>query len=306
MNREQIKNPHRIYPGDVVVLDTSGSQPELRLLRETATLDPSVVTEPLEQAAISTISPSVIGPFLSQPLVVEEKQLENAPEIVAAPDGRLILGAGYRAYISAINESDGFNWQIYRPGAPLVDPETKQTLGYEAVYLGDARVVRYGEPATVNITRSKQEITVKDKLVAAPEKLMSNFVPHAPDSEITGRIMTSYEGAVEIGRNTVVTLNRGNTDGLEEGHVLAVYSAGETITKKRVDPREHKPEVNVTVEHDANGKPIVNLVKETNLLKLPDERVGLVMVFRTFEHVAYALVMQSERSIHVNDVVKTP
>ena len=310
MNREQIKNPHRIYPGDVVVLDTSGSQPELRLLRETVTLDPSVIVEPLEQTAISTISPSVIGPFLSQPLVVEEKQLEDSPEIIAAPDGRLILGAGYRAYISAINEGDGLNWQIYRPGAPLVDPETKQTLGHEAIYLGDARVVRYGEPATVNITRSKQEITIKDKLVAAPEKLMSNFVPHAPDSEIMGRIMTSYEGAAEIGRNTVVTLNRGNADGLEEGHVLAVYNAGETIPKKKqVDPRDHKPEVNVTTGRDAEGKPFVNLVKEdeeANTLKLPDERVGLVMVFRTFEHVAYALVMQSERSIHVNDVVKTP
>lgn len=310
MNREQIKNPHRIYPGDVVVLDTSGGQPELRLLRETVTLDPSIIVEPLEQAAISTISPSVIGPFLSQPLVVDEKQLKNSPEIIAAPDGRLILGAGYRAYISAISEGDGFDWQIYRPGAPLVDPETKKTLGHEAVYLGDARVVRYGEPATVNITRSKQEITVKDKLVAAPEKLMSNFVPHAPDSEIMGRIMTSYEGSAEIGRNTVVTLNRGNADGLEEGHVLAVYSAGEKIAKKnQVDPRDHKAEVNITTSRDADGKLIVDLVKkdeDANLLKLPDERVGLVMVFRTFEHVAYALVMQSERAIHVNDVVKTP
>ncbi|HEY3327848.1 MAG TPA: LysM peptidoglycan-binding domain-containing protein, partial [Novimethylophilus sp.] len=164
MNREQIKNPHWIYPGDVVVLDTSNGQPELRLLRETVTLEPGVIAEPLEQAAIPAISPSVISPFLSQPLVIETKQLEESPEIVAAPDGRLVLGAGYRAYVSAINEGDGMTWQIYRPGEALVDPETKQTLGHEAVYLGDAKVVRYGEPATVAITRSKEEITVKDKL----------------------------------------------------------------------------------------------------------------------------------------------
>lgn len=309
MNREQIKNPHRIYPGNVVVLDTNGSEPELRLLRQTTNLDPSIVVEPLEQAPIPTIPPSVIGPFLSQPLVIEDKQLESSPEIIASPDGRIMLGAGYRAYVSEISEGDGLNWQIYRPGVPLVDPETKETLGHEAIYLGDARVVRFGDPATISITRSKQEITIKDKLVVAPEKLMGNFVPHAPDSDIAGRIMTSYDGAAEIGRNTIVTLNRGNADGLESGHVLAVYSAGEKLSKKKVDPLTHKPEVNITTSRDADGKLIVNLAKEdesANTVYLPDERVGLVMVFRVFEHVAYALVMQSERPIHTNDVVKTP
>jgi hypothetical protein len=311
MNREQIKNPHWIYPGDVVVLDTSNGQPELRLLRETVTLEPGVIAEPLEQAAIPAISPSVISPFLSQPLVIETKQLEESPEIVAAPDGRLVLGAGYRAYVSAINEGDGMTWQIYRPGEALVDPETKQTLGHEAVYLGDAKVVRYGEPATVAITRSKEEITVKDKLVPAPEKLLGSFIPHAPDSEIDGRIMTSYGGVAEISRNSIVTLNRGNEDGLEEGHVLAVYSHGEKIVnkKKQVDPRDHIPEVNLDIQKGEGGKRIVNLAKDdedAKFLKLPDERIGLVMVFRTFDHVAYALVMQSERPIHLNDAVRTP
>lgn len=311
MNRDQIKNPHWIYPGDVVVLDTATGEAQLRLLRETVTLEPGAITEPLEKAAIPTISPSVIGPFLSQPLVIEEKQLEESPEIIAAPDGRLVLGAGYRAYISAINEGDGLNWHIYRSGEALIDPDTKEKLGFEAVYLGDAKVVSYGAPATVSITRSKQEITVKDKLVAAPEKLMGSFVPHAPDSEIAGRVMSSYGGVAEIGRNAVLTINRGTADGLEEGHVLAVYTAGEKIDKKnKVDPRDYKPEVNIETSRDENGKLIVNLAKDkdpdANYIKLPDERTGLVMVFRTFEHVAYALVMQSERPIHINDVVKTP
>ncbi len=310
MNRDQIKNPHWIYPGDVVVLDTSSGQPELRLLRETVTLEPGVISEPLAQEAIPAISPSVIAPFLSQPLVIEEKQLEDSPAIVAAPDGRLVLGSGYRAYVSAINDGEGMAWQVYRPGETLIDPETKHKLGTEAIYLGDARVVRYGEPATILITRSKEEITVNDKLVPAPDKLMSSFIPHAPDGEVDGRIMTSYGGVAEIGRNSIVTLNRGSADGLEEGHVLAVYSSGEKILKKKQeDPRDHIPQVNVDVQHDEDGKPIVNIVKDdedAKYLKLPDERVGLIMVFRTFEHVAYALVMQSERPLHVNDVVKTP
>jgi len=313
MNREQIKNPHWIYPGDVVVLDTSSGEPQLRLLHETVTLEPGVITEPQDKAAIPAISPSVIGPFLSQPLVIEEKQLEESPEIVAAPDGRLILGSGYRAYVSAIDEDAGLDWQIYRPGKALIDPETKKKLGFEAIYLGDARVVNYGEPATINITRARQEISIKDKLVLAPEKLMSGFVPHAPDDEVAGRIMSSYSGGTEISRNNIVTINRGTADGLEEGHVLAVHSAGERLKKKKnneVDPRDHKPQLNIETSRDKDGKLIVNLAKdkalEADYIKLPDERVGLVMVFRTFEHVSYALVMQSARSIHVNDVVKTP
>lgn len=325
MNREQIKNPHWIYPGDVVVLDTSGDQPELRLLRETVTLEPGAIEESLQKTAIPPISPSVIGPFLSQPLVVEEKQLEGAPEIVAAPDGRLMVGAGYRAYVSSISEGDGANWNIYRPGEPLVDPETQQKLGYEAIYLGDAKIEKYGEPATVNVTRSKQEITIKDKLVAAPERLMSGFVPHAPDTDISGRVMSSYGGMAEIGRNTIITLNRGNADGVEEGHVLAVYGSGgmvkpskEAIAAAKAK-RENKPRdyVNLergddgSVKRDENGKVIVRVGSSADeelpkAIKLPDERIGLVMVFRTFEHVAYALVMQAERPIHVNDVVKTP
>ncbi|MCX7627136.1 MAG: LysM peptidoglycan-binding domain-containing protein [Methylophilaceae bacterium] len=311
MNREQIKNPHRIYPGDVILLSLDHGRPELRLLRETVTLEPGAIIEPLEKAPIPTIAPAVIAPFLSQPLVVENKQLEEAPEIIGTPDDRLLLGSGHRAYVSAIPEDAGLQWQLFRPGKPLVDPDTQETLGYEAIYLGDAKVVRYGEPATINITRSKQEISLNDKLVVAPEKLMGNFVPRAPELEIQGRIMTSYENTTEIGRNAIVTINRGMADGLESGHVLAVYSAGRELPKKKaaVDPRDHKPELNIETTRDAEGKLIVNLKKDdeaAKTIKLPDERIGLVMIFRTFERVSYALVMQSERPIHINDVVKNP
>jgi hypothetical protein len=311
MNRAQIKNPHWIYPGDVVVLDKSGGDPQLRLLRQTVTLEPGIIVEPLEQTAIPTISPSIISPFLSQPLLVEEGELKDTPEIIASPDDRLVLGAGYRAYVDSLEESEGQTWQIYREGKPLVDPETEETLGHEAVYLGDAQVVRFGEPATITITRSKEEIAVSDRLLPAPDKLMGSFVPHAPDEEIDARIMTSYGGEEEIVRNSIVTINRGNRDGLEEGHVLAIYNNGEKILnkKKQVDPRDYVPEVNIDVQTREDGIREVNLVKDNEddkYLKLPDERVGLLMVFRTFDHVSYGLVMQSERPIHLNDAVRKP
>jgi hypothetical protein len=310
MNRTQIKNPHWIYPGNVIVLDTSNGSPELRLLRETVTLQPEAREEALAKEAIPTIAPSIIAPFLTQPLVVDESSMKDAPTIVSGEDERLMLGAGHKAYVDHIDDSDGLNWQIYQPGKALTDPETKEILGYEAIYLGDARVSRFGEPATIEITRSTQEAAVGSKLVKMPTALMGSFVPRAPDSEINGRVLSIFGGMAEAGRNTIVTINRGKADGIEEGHVLAIDRRGAVLPKKsKVDPRDHIPEVHLDISRDSDGKMVVNLPKEDKAkteIQLPDERIGLLMVFRTFEHVSYALVMQSEQPIHLSDTVRTP
>jgi hypothetical protein len=103
MNRAEIKNPHRIYPGDVVVLDTSGGNPQFRLLRETVTLRPGVIEEPLEKEAIYSIPPNVIGPFLTQPLLVENDELDKAPRIIGAQDNRLVLSPGTRVTLTILS-----------------------------------------------------------------------------------------------------------------------------------------------------------------------------------------------------------
>jgi hypothetical protein len=222
MNRAQIKNPHWIYPGDVIVLDTSGASPQLRLLRETVTLEPGVRVEPLEKEAIYTIAPNIIGPFLSQPLLIENGKLDDAPRIVAGPDNRVILSPGSRVYINNISEGEGLHWDIYRPGEVLRDPDTNEALGTEAIYLGDVNIARYGKPATGDIVKAKEEIFTKDRLVVSPDEFRSSFVPHAPDGDIKGRIMRIYGGVAEGGPNTVVSINRGKNVGLEEGDVLAI------------------------------------------------------------------------------------
>lgn len=135
MNREQIKNPHLIYPGDVVVLDTSSGTPQFKLLRETVTLKPGVRVEPLEKEAIFSIAPNVIGPFLSQPLLIENGKLDAAPRIISGQDNRVVLSPGTRVYINEINEGEGTHWNIYRPGELLRDPDTQEVLGTEAIYL---------------------------------------------------------------------------------------------------------------------------------------------------------------------------
>ena len=323
MNRAEIKNPHWIYPGDVIVLDTSGGTPQLRLLHETITLEPGVRIEELDKEAIRTISPSVITPFLNQPLLIENNQLATAPRIIAGQDNRVILSPGTRVYVSGIKEGDGTHWNVYRPGEQLIDPDTKEALGTEAIYLGDMDVTRYGEPASGDIVRAKEEIFTKDRLVVSPDEFKSSFVPHAPDAAVRGRIMRIYGGVAEGGPNTVVSLNLGKKDGLEEGHVLAISRYGRVIQDpeyKRDDKKviEEKPklkELNFETHKDKAGKPIVNFEKErTNTevalkpgqLKLPDERVGLLMVFRTFDRVSYGLIMNATDAIYTLDAVHTP
>jgi hypothetical protein len=323
LNRSQIKNPHLIYPGDVVFLDMSSGSPQLRLLRETITLQPGAVEEPLDKEAISTIPLNVIAPFLSQPLIIEKDQLATSPRILAAQDDRVVLSPGTRVYISKIEEGDGLNWYVYRPAESLVDPDTKEILGVEATYLGDARITKYGEPASADISKAKEEIFTKDRLVPTGDDVVTNFVPHAPDSAISGRIINIYGGVAEAGPQSIVSISRGTADGIEVGHVLAINRYGRVIKDpefqkdKEVNAKPKLKELNFDVTHDAEGKPIVNFKKEPEnaagqlalepgMVKLPDERIGLLMVFRVFDRVSYALVMQATQPINKLDSVNTP
>jgi hypothetical protein len=295
MNREQIKNPHLIYPGDVVVLDTSSGSPQLKLLRETVTLQPGIREEALEKEAIFTIAPNIIGPFLSQPLLIENDKLDTAPRIIAGQDNRVVLSPGTRIYVNNINEGEGTHWNIYRPGEVLRDPDTNEMLGTEAIYLGDVDIARFGEPATGDIVRAKEEIFTKDRLVISPDEFKSSFVPHAPESQISGRIMRIYGGVAEGGPNTVVSVNRGKNDGLEEGHVLAISRYGRVIK----DPEYKKSD---TEKVSSQAKPAL----QAGQIKLPDERVGLMMIFRTFDRVSYGLIMNATDAIYTADSVNTP
>ncbi|HPX87684.1 MAG TPA: LysM peptidoglycan-binding domain-containing protein [Methylophilaceae bacterium] len=322
-NRAEIKNPHLIYPGDVIVLDRSGKNPRLRLLRETVTLQPGAVEEPLDKQAISTIPLSVISPFLNQPLVIEKDQLATSPRIIGAQDNRVVLSPGTRVYIKDLNEGEGLDWFVYRPGKNLVDPDTKEVLGIEANYLGNARITKYGDPASADITKAKEEIFTKDRLVVSGNEVTTNFVPRSPDSAIAGRIMHIYGGVAEGGPQSIVSLNRGAADGVEVGHVLAINRYGRVIKDPEYQKDKNAPskpklkELNFDVTTGPDGKKIVNFEKEPvdpsgkimlepGMVKLPDERVGLLMVFRVFDRVSYALVMQASEPVYELDAVTTP
>ncbi|MDR3221214.1 MAG: LysM peptidoglycan-binding domain-containing protein [Candidatus Accumulibacter sp.] len=284
MNREQIKNPHRIYPGDAIVLgrDAQGN-PLLRLeskRRFEEKLRPQIQEEFLPEF-IPPIPPNVIEPFIATPLFIEENTLQSAPRVVATQEDRVFLGKGDTAYVENA-DPDQKEWQVFRKGKPLYDPEFPgQILGYEAFHLGSATQTRAGNPAMFQIDVAKEEMGYGDRLVPSVRPDLIDYVPHSPDRDVQGRVVSIYGGIGSGGgRLSIVTINRGSGDGLEIGHVLAL-ERNRTI-----------------VQRDESGRP-ENVV-------IPALRFGLVFVFRTFERVSYALAVQSDALILVNDFVRTP
>jgi len=317
LNRDEIKNPHLIYPGDVIVLDTSGGIPALRLLRESVLsehgnsssnkevmINPNVLVEPLNKEAIPTISLSAITPFLNQPLIVENNELNGLPRIIAGQDDRVILSPSSRIYIHGIPDGENLYWHIYRKGNAMIDPDTKTNLGYEAIYLGDAKIIKYGDPATAEIIRAKEEVFATDRLTPISNTIDSNFIPHAPELAIQGKIMTVYGGVSEAGAGSIVSINRGHENGIEIGHVLAIQNAGRLVQDTEINKSDSfslKETIKNTFSSEKkSSKSAINMVK------LPDERAGLLMIFRVFDHVSYGLVMQTEQAIHALDTVINP
>ncbi len=302
MNKEQIRNPHLIYPGAVLLLDRARGT--LSLAKPGAVpgaapgaapgeppsgsvrLSPRLRAEALAKQEIPSIPPSAIEPFLTRPLVIEPDGLDKAPTIVATQQDRVILAAGNTAYVRGIDGSSEESWYVYRRGNPLVDPDTNRTLGYEAIYLGTAQLTRPGEPATVLLTSAVQEINAGDKLVPAGRAQPINYAPHAPDVHVSGRVMSIYGGLGKVGEagpQQIVSINRGRADGIEVGHVLALYALGGTV--RDVTKPRGAPDSQIT---------------------LPDERSGVLFVFRVFERVSYGLIMQLTRPVSPLDVVRTP
>jgi len=319
MNKEQIRNPHLIYPGYILLLDRERGQLTIAqpgtgardsepgsgaatsgapasgaptTSASTTTTDPSIVkltphlrAESLARQGIPSIPANLVEPFLTRPLVIEPEGLDKAPTIVGTQTDRVIISAGNSAYVRGIGSSKEDTWYVYRRGGALIDPDTNQTLGYEAIYLGTAQVTRPGDPATIVLTTAVREVGAGDKLIAASRPQPINYAPHAPVAKIRGRIMSIYgSGRVgEGGPQSIVTINRGRADGVEVGHVLALYNKGGTVrdVSKPVDAPDAR-------------------------LQLPDERAGLAFVFRVFDRISYALVMHITRPVSALDVVQTP
>lgn len=312
MNLEAVRNPHLIYPGQQLLLEKQNGRATLRVAGgahdapadlTTVRLSPRVRTEQVSEA-LTTLRAGAIEPFLAEPVIVEENELATAARIVATQENRVMLSRGDRAYargpagaplLDAPGKAQRF--RVFRTATALKDPTTGEVLGYEAQYLGKATLVRSEStqtsegrdgqsanvvvPATIDIESNKEEMRVGDRLLPEPEREFLTYMPHAPGSAVNGRIVSVYGSAVvNAAQNQVVVINRGRRDGLERGHVLAILKDGQRLVDK-TDP-------------------------ERTPIKLPDERNGLLMVFKTYEKLSYALILDITEGVRIGDRLANP
>ncbi len=314
MNMQDIRNPHLIYPGQQLFLEKNNGRATLRarssgagggIPTETVRVSPRTRFETLADGALPTLQSNLIEPFLSEPIIVDEAMILAAPRIVAAQEGRVLLSRGDRAYVrgqgaAVLTGAKGtpFEYRVFRNATPLKHPVTGVVLGYEAQYVGKAELVR-GEstaevkdkdgkaatdiiPGTIDIVSSKEEMRVGDRLLPEPPRQLLSYTPRAPEKALEGVIVSVYGSAVRnAAQNQVVVINKGTADGIESGHVMAIVKDGERLVDSTV-PGVRTP------------------------IKLPDERNGLLMVFRPFEKLSYALILEIRDGVKIGDRVTNP
>ncbi len=343
----QIENPHLIYPGDVISLSYKDGQPVLSMNRGTGQLvqgrnvklSPTIRSSENDEA-IPTIPIDAIQQFLKRPIVLEKNEMDQWPYVVSSYDEHLIATTGNTIYVRGIDEnSDATKYSIFRKGAayknPKKDKDSKdEILGYEAIYVGDATLVKKGDPASAIVNVVDREILVGDRLIPqSDEDISTEFYPGSTSRELEGNILSVVDGVSQIGQYQVVVLNLGKEQGIEAGNVLGVYQSGYVVQDK-IGPNIKKSQAQKEAQRakeleEAGGDAsrtlskivyavedgvesfnetfptIANKQAKSEDITLPEEYVGVVMVFRTFNKVSYALVMETQGPVHVADAVKS-
>ncbi len=283
----QIANPHMIFPGDEVELTFKDGQPQLVLKRarmvrsklRTVKLSPTIRKQKL-QKPIPSIPMDAIRQFLSRPNVMSKEALKNAPYIIAIQNDQLISGAGNIVYAQGVKPGNTTRYSIVREGKEYIDEidGDEISLGHEAIYIGEVLVNAFGSPSTMTITQSIRESLIGDRLISSNHRAAEfNFIPQAPNTGITGKIISIVDGVSRIGRYQTVVINRGSEHKVKRGHVLAILRKGESVDDNEGDE-----------------------------VSLPNAQSGYLLVFRVFKGVSYALIMKATQAIHISDIVTNP
>jgi LysM repeat protein len=288
MNKQQIANPHLIYPGQVLRLVKENGRARLEIAGGEGPVGEGKLTPQIrevtgDRAAIRSIPSNLIEPFLSQPLVLEPRALDSAARIVATQEGRVYVGRGDDAYARGIKADNVLNYSVFRPLRPLFDPDDvdrKRPVAYEAKYLGTATMVRPGEVAKVHIDSFKEEIGTGDRMLPIEAQPVLNYMPKAPSGPVEARVISIYDGVRYAGGLRIVTLNRGANEGLDIGDVLQLWRSGATVKDRTLPGNQY--------------------------VKLPDEPLGLGFVFRVFPTISYALVQRATIPVEIGDRAANP
>ena len=302
----QVANPHLIYPGDILTLIYVNGKPQIQVNKadevirtETAKksdaglnvvkLSPNIHRQSLDEA-IPIIPNDAIRQFITRPRVVTKDEWDQAPYIVGSDDAHLILGANNKIYVRGELDKERVRYSVFRKGNELRDPENDDLLGYEIIYAGDARINSFGSPSAGELITTNREVLIGDRLMSVDKSSIDRvYYPRLPKTDVSGQVISLFDAISSIAKYQVGVINIGTEHGLEVGHILATYQKGELArdrflsTKKVARGEEHKL-----------------------MVQLPDERSGLMMIFKTFDQVSYGLILESTRVIRKYDTVKQP
>lgn len=288
----QVQNPHLIYPGDTMRLVYIDGRPTIMLQRgDAARVEPHIRSQPLE-SAVTAIPYASVAAFMSKPSVLAREQIKDAPYVLSTRDMHVIMAEGNTLYARGFSApvEVGTHYNVVRVGDALRDPDDgNRIVGYDGIFTGAGHVTRVGDPATLIMTESARETLAGDKLFAGGVEVPLDFIPSAPRVKTDGRIIAVSNGVTIIGQYEVVVINRGAGDGLAPGNVLAVFQAGDVIP-------------------DTANRGFLNSMSRlaASKVRLPDERTGTFMVFKTFDHLSYGLIMEATNVIRVADRVENP
>jgi hypothetical protein len=278
----QVANPHLIYPGDELALTWVDGRPQVTVASGgPMRLSPRVRSNPLSES-IHSIPYERIAAFMQRPAVLTTDQVEGAPYVAAARDERLISSVGNDVYVRRLSDGSlGNRYSIYHVGDELRDPDDGDVLGYQGLYAGEGNLTRLGPPATMRVVDSSRETLEGDIVLPVAIEPKLDFVPRAPGEQVEGRIMSVIDDRTVVADYDVVIINRGASHGLEPGHVLEVWEAGEEVLDKTP-------------------------YAESRKVQLPNERNGLAMIFKAYDRISYGLMWRSDREVRVGDWVRSP
>lgn len=289
-----IHNPHLIYPGDTVRLALRGDgRMALQVVRGHAGqlpethLEPMLRSTPLE-GPIATIPYSAIAAFLSRPGVLTTEEVKRAPYILALADDHQIAGTGHGLYVKKLDGYTGARYSVMHIDEPLIDPDSGHQYGNLAIYSGTAQLTQPGRIAKLVLTDSARETLQGDVLVPEEPNPTTDFVPHVPSQPVSGRIMAVVDNVLLAGQFEIVAVNRGAEDGLERGSVLMVDQVRGRVTDQCAQIEENS----TCWFHPTE--------------KLPSERAGTLLVFKTYARMSYALIISAIAPMHVDDHVRNP
>jgi hypothetical protein len=197
-------------------------------------------------------------------------------------EGRVIGDQWTRLYVRSVDHTEPQQFSVFRAGDPLHDHATGEVLGHQIIHVGEARLVSTGDPARVDMQSATREVLVGDRMLPLDDyQLPRNFYPRLPGFDVDARIIAVLDGVSQIGQYMTVIIDRGAQDGIEAGHTLISYQASEQVR----DQVSGVPGEMVTIPPEPNGK---------------------LLVYRPFERVSYALVMDVDRTMKVHDQVGLP